>query len=93
MFVGLVQHLIITGEDCLKTQRRQERFHFFVTMIFIAESVAQCGLKTAAFSLLFNFFPRRRTTLCCLLIFANSFAVDSDILYRCGVLGQSSDND
>ena len=58
MFTELVQRSILTGEDCLKTHRRQERFQFQLTMFFIAESVAQCGLKIAVFSLVFKFLSR-----------------------------------
>lgn len=41
MFVELIQSLIFSGKDCLKTHRTQERFQFKLTIMFIAESVAQ----------------------------------------------------
>gem|GEM_PF-2555266 len=67
MYTELVQSLIFSGKDCLKTHRRQERFPFQLTIMFIAESVALCGLKIAVFSLVFKFLSRRRIPKLCLL--------------------------
>jgi hypothetical protein len=66
-FSELVQSLIFSGEDCLKTHGRQERLQFQLTMFFIAESVARCGLKTLVFSLVLKFFSRPRILRHCLL--------------------------
>jgi hypothetical protein len=87
----LVQSSNFSGKDCLKTHRRQERFQLQLTILFIAESVALCGLKIPVFFAGFQLLPTMPDVLALSPFYAISFAADSGLLCWCGVLEQASD--